>query len=607
MTLGGIALAADFALVVVTATALSFLARQTRQPTIVAYILTGLLLGPVVLGIVTEDQLIDLMAELGLGFLLFLLGLEMRFDRIREILRPVINVSVGQTILQTALAFAIAFALGFRGMDVVVIALATVFGATPVIVKLLDEQDQLKTLSGRIDVGVLIVQDIYLVIVLALVGAGLTGTAAEIGIDAARILGLMAAIGLVAYASYRYVLPWLLRAVAHDRDVLFAVGIAWAFLFIFGAETLELSVEVGAFIAGLSIAQLPYSTEIKERMRPVTDFFLVVFFASIGLRLTAEHLLTHWQEALIASAVLMVGNFLIMFALINREAFTPETSFLGSVNMVQVSEFSLVVGALAVGQELVGEDVLGYLSLMAVLTMTVSTYVIVYNERLYALAEPYLERFESAEEADADLGIFEGHAVIVGYDDLVRESIPLLREEYGDVVLVDRSASTFDEVEDVDVEHIYGDIRHDEIREEADLEHAAFVLSAATDAAVNARVLEEAPEGAVAFVTVADESEVDDLYERGAAYVIVRDRLAGDRLAELIGTYLTNREEFEDVTQAMIEALRSEGGEELRSESEVELRDKDDEELRDNDDEELRDKDDERGGTAFDDDSGGVS
>jgi Kef-type K+ transport system membrane component KefB len=559
MSLGGIALATDFAIVVVVATVLAILARKTKQPTIVAYLLTGILVGPVMLGLVTEDELIEVMAELGLGFLLFLLGIEMSFERIKDILRSIVNISIGQTILQTALAFAVAYALGFREMDVIVIALATVFGATPVIVKLLNDKDELKTLPGRIDVGVLVVQDIYLVTVLALVGAGLAGPPAELAVDIGRILGLMVLLGVVAYLSYRYLLPSLLRSAAQNEHVLFTTGIAWAFVFILAGELFELGPEVGGFLAGLSLAQLPYSTEIRERMSPVTDFFIVVFFASIGLQLTADDLLAYWQEAVIASVVMMIGNFLIMFYLIDREQFTPETSFIGSINMTQVSEFSLVVGALAVTQELIAEDVLGYLGLMALLTMTASTYIIIYNYRIYEWAEPYLSRFESEEKEDMELDVHEGHAVIVGYDRIVRESLSAIREEFDEVVVVDRSPDQVDELQEADFEYIYGDFKHGDVRQEADVENAAFVLSMARQPEVNKHLLSEVGDDAVTFVAAEHPEDASDLYEHGADYVILRHVLSGEMLGEHVADYLGDEEAFERRIRDTVDRL--DGGE----------------------------------------------
>ncbi|MCH7659819.1 MAG: cation:proton antiporter [Euryarchaeota archaeon] len=546
MSLGGIALASDFAIIVVTATVLAILARKTRQPTIVAYILTGIVIGPVMLGIVTEDQLIEIMAELGLGFLLFLLGIEMNFENIRDILKPTAAIAVGQAFLQATLSFLVALALGFTLFQSGMIALATTFGATPIIVKILGDKDELKTLYGRVDVGILIVQDIYLVFALAVLGVGAVDNVTEVALSMGRVFVLMVLLGVVAYLSYRYVLPTLLRAGARDERTLFTVGVAWAFLFIFAAEALELSVELGAFIAGLSLAQLPYSTELNERMRPVTDFFIMIFFASIALQMTAEQLLAYWQEALIAATLLIIGNFFIVFGLFLSQNFDVETSFIGTINMLQVSEFSLVLGAIAVAQGFIEEDLLGFFALMALITMPLSTYVIMNNHAIYERAEPYLERFKAEDRIETRLGVHEDHALIVGYDRLVEESLSAIREQFEEIVLVDRASENVSELQETDFEYVFGDFRHGEIRQESDIENAAFVLSMARESEVNKRVIEEAPDEATVFVAAHHPEDAEELYEAGADYVILRHVLAGEMLGERIADYLGDEEAFEE-------------------------------------------------------------
>jgi len=283
-----IALAADFALIIVAATAVGLVARRFGQPTIVAYILTGVILGPVAFDVVTAEGLVDDMAELGLGFLLFLLGMKMRFSDIQEILRPISNIAIGQTVLQTALAFLVALALGFGTTEVLVIALATVFGATPVIVKVLTDKDEITSLPGKIDVGVLIVQDIYLVVVLALFSADSLDNASEIATTLAVIFVMMGFIGLFSILSSRYLLPRLFRRIADNKDVFLIVAIGWAFLFIAIAEGFDLSVEVGAFLAGISLAQLPYSKELEDRITPITDFSFSSFSPASACRSRAS-------------------------------------------------------------------------------------------------------------------------------------------------------------------------------------------------------------------------------------------------------------------------------------------------------------------------------
>ena len=551
-----IALAADFAIIIVTATVVGFLAKQTGQPTIIAYILTGLILGPVVFDVVTEEGLVELMAELGLGFLLFLLGIKMRFDDIREILRPITNIAIWQTILQTALAFGIAYALGFTMIETIIIALATVFGATPVIVKILTDKDEITSLPGKIDVGVLIVQDIYLVFVLAMLSAGTLDSPSEIGITLVTITVLISFIGVFSLVSSRYVLPNLFRRIADNKDVFFIVALAWAFLFITVSEEFNLSVEVGAFLAGISLAQLPYSKELEERISPVTDFFILVFFASIGLRLAADDLLAYWLEAVVASVVLMVGNFWIMFYLIDRESFSVETSFIGSINMIQVSEFSLVVGGIAVAQGFVGNEILGYLSLMALLTMSVSVYIIDYNHEIYERVAPWFRRFEGEDKRDVDLAEYRDHAVAIGYDEITRNALPLLEETFGEVVVIDRKTAHVEELTEAGYDAIYGDFRHTEIRKEAGLKRAAFVLSSSVQPEVNEALLSEVSDDATVFVEANWIADARELYDLGAHYVLMSTHLTAERMSEYLARYLEDREAFVETVAEDVRRIR---------------------------------------------------
>ncbi len=553
-----IALAADFAIIVVVATVIGLIARQTGQPTIIAYILTGILLGPVAFDIVTDEGLVELMADLGFAFLLFLLGLKMRFDDIREILPAVTNVAFGQTVLQTALAFLVAWALGFGTVEILVIALATVFGATPIIVKILTDKDEITSLPGKIDVGVLIVQDIYLVIVLALFATDELGGAADIASTLGVILLMMSFIGIFSLLSSRYVLPGLFRRIADNKDVFLIVAIAWAFLFVAIAEGADLDPKVGAFLAGISIAQLPYSKELEDRITPITDFFILVFFATIGLQIDGlSSLLAYWWQAIVASIILMVGNFWIMFYLIDREGFDVETSFLGSLNMVQVSEFSLIVGALAIDQGYIGPDVLGYLSLMALLTMSVSTYLIAYNHAIYERLEPWFSRFDSAEETDADISTYDDHAIAIGYDEITEQALSLLEDRYGEVVVIDRQTDHIEKLEAEDrYEFVFGDFRHTEVRKEANLKGAAFVLSSSVEREVNEALLAEVADDATVFVEAERIGDARALYDRGATYVIMTSHLAAEKLSEYVELYVTDRNAFDDAVARDVERVR---------------------------------------------------
>jgi Kef-type K+ transport system membrane component KefB len=533
---------ADLALIIVTATLLAFLARKTGQPTIIAYIATGLVLGPVMFDLVVESEMTHLMSELGLGFLLFLLGIEMNLKELEDLLKPIANIAIWQTVLQTGFAFLIPLLLGFSFLETLVIALCTVFGATPVIVKLLTDKDEISSLPGRIDVGVLILQDIYLIIILALFSADSLTSASQIGFQLVKIFSLIGLIGGFSYLSAQYFLPKLFKRIADNKHAFFVHGIAWAFLFISLALALDLSIEVGAFLAGLGLGQMPYRNELKERVRPLTDFFIVIFFSSIALTLETSNLYAYWLEAVVASVLLMIGNFMIMFYLINRLGFDAETSFLGSINMTQVSEFSLVVGGLAVTQGYIGNDILGYLSLMALMTMTASTYLINYNREIFEKVEHLLERFDS--ESNYEASKLENHAVVVGYDNLAMNAVSELEKFYEDVVVVDRNPENVEELEISEHEYIYGDITHGEVRKNSGLKRADFVISFVPDMNINKQVLRSSKEDATRILKARNFEEASELYELGAHYVIIKNTLSGDKLGEQLKLYFEDRDLF---------------------------------------------------------------
>ncbi|GAB6880598.1 cation:proton antiporter [Halorubrum gandharaense] len=559
MALGGVALATDFAVLIVAATVLSYLAKLTKQPTIVAYVLTGVVVGPIGLGIVAEGELIDVIAELGLGFLLFLLGIKMRFSDIREIMRPVAVIAVGQALLQAVASTGVALLLGFSLFQSLMIALATTFGATPIIVKVLGDKDDLKELYGKVDVGVLIFQDLYLVVALAILAVGAVGDAGQIAASMGRVFLLMALIGVVAYLASRYFMPTLLRASAANEATLFALGVAWAFVFIYVAETLDLSVEIGAFLAGLALAQLPYSTELRERMRPVTDLFIAVFFASIALGMEVESLLEYWQEAVIASVLLIAINSLIVFGLFYSQRFAVETSFLGTISMLQVSEFSLVLGALALDQGFIEEGILGFLSLMALITMPVSTYYVLYNRRIYAAVEPYLRPLERDDPIETDPLTYRDHAVIVGYDRFTRPVADELAGRFEDVVVVENRRDPVEELQESDLDLVFGDPRHGEIRADANVESADVLVSAADRTDVNRRLVEAADGDAVTVVTAPDAAAAETLTDAGADYIVRERELVGEVVTRIVTDLDAGRDAATDRFGDGVRSLSTDG------------------------------------------------
>ena len=564
------ALTVDLAIILLSATVVGFLAKQTGQPTIIAYIITGVIIGPVVLGIVEVSELTETMSELGLAFLLFLLGIKMRLDEVRHILLPVAKISIPQMILVALAGMGLSLAVGFTLLEAFLIGLAVMYSSTAVVIKMLNDKDEATSLHGKIDVGVLLVQDIVVVIILAVLAAGRPDDITQVATTLAVVLVLVAIITAAAIGASQSILPPIFRRIADNKEVFFLVALSWAFLFVFvsdeinlflaplGFEDAYLSIEMGAFLAGLSIAQLPYSKELQDRVNPLTDLFVMIFFVSVALELQAEELLYYWQEAIVVALALMPIKLAIFFLLIDWQGFSLETTFLGSINMMQISEFGIIVGVAAFQGDFIDVEVLGFLTLVALITMSLSVYFIEYNHWLFERTRPYLSRWDTDAEFEGGKREYNNHAVVIGYDEVTRQAISLLNEEYEDVVVVDRQVDHITTLEENGYNAVYGDFRSETIRKDAGLKRADLVLSSSVEPAINKALLKQAKDDATVFVEAKNKADARELYEHGAHCVIMSTQLAGDRLVDYLEGYLSDKEEFTEAIESGKDLLKGE-------------------------------------------------
>ena len=562
-----VALSLDLAIILLAATVAGFAAKQTGQPTIIAYILAGVVIGPVVLGLVEVTELTETLSELGLAFLLFLLGIKMRIDEIKHILAPIVKVSLPQMAAVAAVGIGVSLALGFGTMESIIIGLAVMYSSTAVVIKMLTDLGETTTLHGKMDVGILLLQDVVVVIILAVLAAGRPESIAEVGTTLAVVLTLVAIITVAALAASKYALPPVFRRIADNKQVFFLIAISWAFLFVFVSDnvnlflaplgiTAYLSIEMGAFLAGVAIAQLPYSKELQDRVNPLTDLFVMIFFASVALSLDAGELFFYWQEAVLAAVVLMVGKFVIFFALLSWQRFDSETTFFGSLYMIQVSEFGVVVATAAVVGDFIGVEILGFLTLLALITMGVSVYFFAYGDALFERTVPFLTRFEAEETFTEEKREHSDHAVVVGYDDVTRNLLGLLEDHYENLVVVDRRTDHIRELEEAGYETVFGDVGSATIRKDIGLKQAGFVLSSSDQLEIGKRLLKETSDGTIVIVEANDAEDARVLYERGADYVIRSVDLSGERLADYIEALLADPNAFDRAVQREVELLR---------------------------------------------------
>jgi Kef-type K+ transport system membrane component KefB len=367
---------------------------RLRQPLIVAFIFVGILVGPAALGWVRSHDEIALLAQIGVTVLLFVVGLKLDLHLIRHIGPVALATGLGQ--IGFTIVFGYLIGLGF-GMDhnkAIYIAIALAFSSTIIIVKLLSDKREIDSLHGRIAMGILIVQDIAVVIAMMTVGSLHGEIDTSIGSTFLTIIGRLAAAAIFVAVFMRLVFPYLLGLLARSQELLLLFGIAWGTALASSGELLGFSKEVGAFLAGFSLASTPYREAISARLTSLRDFLLLFFFIDLGSRIDLSTLGAELAAAIVFSLFVLIGKPLIVMVIMAYLGYRKRTGFMTGLTLAQISEFSIIFVAMSISLGHVDPETLGLVTLVGLVTITLSTYMILYSQMLYEWLVPRLSVFE---------------------------------------------------------------------------------------------------------------------------------------------------------------------------------------------------------------------
>ena len=464
----------------VAATVFALAARGVKLPSIVAYLLAGLLLGPIT-GVVELSEGLHTISEAGIVLLLFLVGLELSFGKIRDLGKVALLAGVGQILLTAGGGFAICFALGFKGIQAVVLAAALTFSSTVVVVKLLEQQGEFDRLHGRIAVGILLVQDLAVIALLTFLSGWTPGAASDIGSMAASLLkafGGMALLLVISLVAAKYWLPRPFAWASRSPETLFVWSLCWCFLVVLAAHGLHLSHESGAFLAGVSLAQLPYNHDLRRRVHPLMNFFIAVFFVSLGVNMNLDNVLAILPAALALSVfTLWVKPTFIAFVLA-RLKFSERTAFNAANALAQISEFSFILAAMCIRAELIGEEIVSLIGLVGVITISVSSCFIVYNSGYYRWMRKLgllgILRASQREEEAVGPAETRGHVIIIGANSLGRRIATYLHERGETAVMLDTDPA---KLRELPCRTMMGDAQNVDFLEEAGLPRAKLLIS----------------------------------------------------------------------------------------------------------------------------------
>jgi len=387
----------EIAALLVLAAGVGFLGLLLRQPLIVSFIAVGILAGPSVLDIARSDEQIDLLAELGIALLLFLVGLKLDFKLVRTLGPVALVTGLGQVFFTTVFGFLIGLALGLDARTAFYVAIALTFSSTIIIVKLLSDKREIDALHGRIALGFLIVQDVVVVVaMIALSAIGVGGAAGEGGAlgDVLQVLAYgLAMLGFVV-VFIRYIADPLVERLSRAPELLVSFAIGWAAFLAALGHYLGFGKELGGLLAGVSLASTPFREAIAARLASLRDFLLLFFFIALGASLDLSVLGESVVPALVLALFVLIGNPLIVLAIMGAMGYRKRTGFLAGLTVAQISEFSLIFMAMGVAVGHVAEEALGLVTLVGLVTIAASTYMITYSHRIYEVFEPVLGVFE---------------------------------------------------------------------------------------------------------------------------------------------------------------------------------------------------------------------
>lgn len=529
----------DLGLCVIAATVLAFVARLLRQPLILAYIGAGLIIGPPGFKWVNDLASIAQISELGLAFLLFIVGLEIDLKHLIRSGKVSAILGTVQVAGCAVLGWAAALALGFRGLPAAYLGVASAFSSTMIVVKLLSDKGELDTAAGRVTLGVLLMQDVLAIVVLAVQPNISNPALLPLGLSVVKGFALVAGAMLVS----RFVLPVLFRSVAKTPEVLLIAAISWCFLVSYAAVKADFSIAMGALIAGVSMSTFPYSLDVIAKIRSLRDFFVTLFFVALGMQITVGSASTLVAAGML-SLVVLAGRFIPVMSTLKMLKYGQRVGILTSLALAQVSEFSLVIVSLGLGLKHISQDVVSIVTIALVVTSTVSTYLIQWNHRITGAIVNALSRkgvIDSQERETKSLGKRHHPIVVVGCYREASSLVPLLVEDAKDFLVVDFSPEVHRKLTEMKVPCLYGDISHADTLEHAGIEEAKVILSTISDdflrGTSNLKMLKQIramnPHAKI-IVRAEKVADARGMYEAGADYVLLPRHLVAEQIRDLI-------------------------------------------------------------------------
>ncbi|MBP6880577.1 cation:proton antiporter [Candidatus Saccharibacteria bacterium] len=533
----------ELSIILAIAALLAGILKALKQPLIVAYIITGLVVGRSGLNFITSHETLGVFSEFGIALLLFIIGLGLNPNVIKEVGKIAAIAGVGQIVITWFFSLAMALVLGFELTTATIIALALTFSSTIIILKTISDKKESHRLYAKIAIGILLVQDI--IATLALIALSAIGSSGKGGATT-MVLGTIIASSILIVAT-KFIVPKLSHFISSNQEFLFIFTIAWGIGFAALFDYAGLSIEIGALFAGVALSTLPYTSEIAGRLRPLRDFFVMIFFVLLGADMEIANFSSIIIPSIIFSLFVLIGNPLIIMALLGMLGYTKQTGAKTGIAIAQISEFSLVFIILAHEVGLVSSADVSTISLVGIATFAISTYMMQYDEAIYKKFERYLSIFERKSAKKLNVKPHGAEAILFGYSRGGPEIIKSFQEKQTDFVVVDYNPETIDVLDAHNIPFVYGDATDPEFLAELNLENVKIIVTTTMDFQTNLFLTMQARainQKAIIIVHSETPSHAVKLYERGATYVTMPHYIGAERIARMINKNKLRKADF---------------------------------------------------------------
>lgn len=534
--------------IVVLATVVSIVFKFLKQPLILSYIITGVLLGPYFLNTIHSDDYINLFSNIGITILLFIVGLNLKPNVIKEVGKVSVIGGLGQIFLTAILGFALSFILGISFIQSLYIGIALSFSSTIVILKLLSDKNDLPKVYGKVTVGILLIQDLVAIVSLLF----LTTFAGNHNVNilhTTSILILKLLIGGVCvYLVSRYLLSYAIHHIAQSQEILFLFSVAWGLGFASVFYLMGFSVEIGALIGGVSLSVTPFADSIASRLKPLRDFFIVIFFILLGSGLLLKNIPQLLFMTILLTFFVLIIKPLIVFILMNLLGYKTKQGFQTAISLAQISEFSLILAALGLSVGQLDTYTVSLITLTALITIGGSSYFILYSDEIYPRIEKILKKFEINHSTyKKDKQDIQAELILFGYDRVGHNFIEAFNKLGKKYLVVDYNPEMIRKLEEGNIPYIYGDVEDVEFLHELQLSKVKLCVSTIPDTKVNSLLIKRIKSqnnNVIIIVRAREIHEAKVLYELGATYVVMPHYLGAKYATAMIKRIGLDRKGF---------------------------------------------------------------